>query len=163
MYLLDANIFIQSNQAHYGLDFVPAFWDWLDQSYDDGLVISIQPVHLELNAIKDALSAWATARPNFFVPMDASCGPSLKALAQWTNSGHFTAAAAAVTGFLGVADYQLVAYAHAHKLTVVTMEKSEPLRKNRVKIPEACNALSVPWVNPFTMLRSENASFVLSA
>jgi hypothetical protein len=28
-YLLDANVFIQAKNLHYGLDFCPAFWDWL--------------------------------------------------------------------------------------------------------------------------------------
>ena len=28
-YLLDANVFIQARKMHYGLDFCPAFWDWL--------------------------------------------------------------------------------------------------------------------------------------
>lgn len=29
-YLLDANIFIQAKNLHYGFDFCPAFWDWLE-------------------------------------------------------------------------------------------------------------------------------------
>jgi len=28
-YLLDANVFMQAKNLHYGLDFCPAFWDWL--------------------------------------------------------------------------------------------------------------------------------------
>ena len=28
-YLLDANVFIQAKNLHYGLDFCPAFWQWL--------------------------------------------------------------------------------------------------------------------------------------
>ena len=28
-YLLDANVFIQAKNLHYGFDFFPAFWDWL--------------------------------------------------------------------------------------------------------------------------------------
>ena len=28
-YLLDANIFIQAKNLHYGMDFCPAFWDFL--------------------------------------------------------------------------------------------------------------------------------------
>ena len=28
-YLLDANVFIQAKNLHYGLDFCSAFWDWL--------------------------------------------------------------------------------------------------------------------------------------
>ncbi len=29
-YLLDANVFIQAKNLHYGFDFCPAFRDWLD-------------------------------------------------------------------------------------------------------------------------------------
>jgi len=29
--LLDANVFMQAKNLHYGLDFCPAFWDWLQQ------------------------------------------------------------------------------------------------------------------------------------
>ena len=28
-YLLDANVFIHAKNLHYGLDFCPAFWNWL--------------------------------------------------------------------------------------------------------------------------------------
>ncbi|AZS36804.1 hypothetical protein CVS47_01413 [Microbacterium lemovicicum] len=161
MYLLDANVFIQSNRAHYGLDFVPAFWDWLDRSFAAGLLHSIQPIGAEIAAGGDDLSAWAASRPGFFVPMDAGCASSLTAVATWASAGHFTAAA--VSGFLSVADYQLVAYAHAHQLTVVTMEKSEPARKSKVKVPDACIAHGVDWTTPFQMLRGESASFVLGA
>ena len=159
MYLLDANAFIQSNQAHYGLDFVPAFWDWLDRSFDAGLLHSIQPIGKEIAAGSDALSKWAAARPSLFVPMDATCAPSLTAIATWANAGHFTKAA--VAEFLSVADYQLVAFGHAHNLKVVTMERSEPARKSKVKIPDACVAHGIGWTTPFQMLRDEKASFVL--
>jgi hypothetical protein len=28
-YLLDADVFIRAKNLHYGLDFCPAFWEWL--------------------------------------------------------------------------------------------------------------------------------------
>ena len=28
-YLLDSNVFMAAKNLHYGLDFCPAFWDWL--------------------------------------------------------------------------------------------------------------------------------------
>lgn len=31
-YLLDANVFITAKNLHYGFDFCPAFWDWLDRA-----------------------------------------------------------------------------------------------------------------------------------
>ena len=41
-YLLDANVFIQANNLHYGLDFCPAFWDWLIAENEAGNVFSIE-------------------------------------------------------------------------------------------------------------------------
>lgn len=159
MYVLDANIFIQSNRAHYGLDFVPAFWDWLDAAQTAGVVCSIQNIGAEIAAGKDDLTTWAAARPHLFQPMDASCTPHLSALSVWASAGQFTPGA--VSDFLASADYALVAYAAAHGHIVVTMEKSEPQRKNRVKIPDACLAHGVAWMTPFEMLRNESARFVL--
>lgn len=159
MYVLDANIFIQSNRAHYGLDFVPAFWDWLDHAFAAGRVCSVKKVGGEIAAGHDDLTTWAASRQSLFMPMDASCAPRLAQLATWANAGHYTPAA--VAEFLAAADYELVAYAATHGLTVVTMEKSEPLRKKRVKIPDACVAHDVPWMSPFDMLRAERVRFVL--
>lgn len=159
MYSLDANIFIQSNRAHYGLDFVPAFWDWLDKAHASGLICSIQNVGGEIAAGKDDLTTWAAGRSGLFLPMDAACGANLAALSAWASSGHYTAPA--VNEFLSSADYALVAHAATHGHTVVTMETSEPNRKSKVKIPEACAVLGVPWMTPFAMLRAEKARFVL--
>ncbi|WP_104125772.1 DUF4411 family protein [Cryobacterium sp. Y57] len=160
MYLLDANIFIQANRAHYGLDFVPAFWNWLDLANSGGIARSIHKVGGEIAAGTDNLTAWAGTRSGLFLPMDAACIPSLRTVANWANSGWFTQAA--VSEFLSAADYELVAYAHAYGHTVVTMEKPEPNRKSRVKIPDACIAHGVSWMSPFDMLRKEHAQFVLS-
>ena len=49
-YLLDANVFIQAKNLHYGLDFCPAFWDWLIEANARGLVYSIEKVGDELDA-----------------------------------------------------------------------------------------------------------------
>jgi hypothetical protein len=44
---------------------------------------------------------------------------------------------------------------------VVTQETPEPNSKKRVKIPDACKALGVPWFTPFQMLKDEHVQFVL--
>lgn len=43
-YLLDANIFIQARNLHYGFDFCPAFWDWLIEKNIANIVYSIEKV-----------------------------------------------------------------------------------------------------------------------
>lgn len=37
-YLLDANIFIEAKNRYYGLDFCPAFWEWLQEKNQMGIV-----------------------------------------------------------------------------------------------------------------------------
>ena len=61
-YLLDANVFIQAKNLHYGFDFCPAFWDWLVTRNAAGRVLSIEKVGDELAAVADELSDWAAAR-----------------------------------------------------------------------------------------------------
>ena len=61
-YLLDTNVFIEAKNSHYGFDFCPAFWDWLDAANTKGLVFSIEKVRDELIAGDDELAEWAKAR-----------------------------------------------------------------------------------------------------
>ena len=37
-HLLDANVFIQAKNLHYGFDFCPAFWHWLVEGNGAGAV-----------------------------------------------------------------------------------------------------------------------------
>ena len=78
-YLLDANVFIQAKNLHYGFDFCPAFWDWLDDQAATARVRSIEKVADELKAGGDELSTWAAARPDFFARPDAPVIASLQA------------------------------------------------------------------------------------
>ena len=55
-YLLDTNVFIQAKNLHYGFDFCPAFWDWLDAQNRIGKVASIDKVADELRAGADQLA-----------------------------------------------------------------------------------------------------------
>ena len=45
--LLDANVFIQAKNLHYGFDFCPAFWDWLDESHRRRRAFGIEEVRDE--------------------------------------------------------------------------------------------------------------------
>ncbi|MBA2703600.1 MAG: DUF4411 family protein [Blastocatellia bacterium] len=79
-YLLDANVFIQGKNLHYGLDFCPAFWDWLIAGNNAKQVFSIEKVGDEILAGGDQLADWASDRgPGFFLkPADLSTNPNLQ-------------------------------------------------------------------------------------
>lgn len=158
-YLLDANVFIQAKNLHYGFDFCPAFWDWLIAQNDADQVASIEKVADELYAGADDLSDWASARGDtFFLRPDDAVLPALRTVSNWASSQNYEPAAVAT--FLQVADYWLVAHALAHQCIVVTHEvPADTTRK--IKIPNACIGLGLHCVSPYEMLRRERARFVL--
>ena len=160
-YLLDADVFIRAKNLHYGFDFCPAFWDWLIAGNDAGRVFSIEKGGDEIQAVADDLSEWAGARGDgFFLRPDAAVFPALATVSTWANTKGYEAAA--VSTFLQVADYYLVAQAQAGEHTVVTHEvPSASTRK--IKIPDACIGLGIKCMTPYEMLRRERARFVLGA
>jgi len=71
IYLLDANVFIQAKNLHYGLDFCPAFWEWLIESSRAQKVFSIDKVADEIAAGADEVTDWLreNAGNMFLVPL----------------------------------------------------------------------------------------------
>ena len=158
-YLLDANIFIEAKNRHYGFDFCPAFWEWLIANNTGGSVFSIEKVGDEIAAGGDELSDWAAERGDgFFLKPDATILPALQKVSAWVTAQNYKPAA--INDFLDSADYYLVAHALAHGHVVVTHEKGV-FAPTSVKIPYACIGLGVKSVTPFDMLRIERARFIL--
>jgi predicted nucleic acid-binding protein len=158
-YLLDANVFIQAKNLHYGFDFCPAFWDWLIVNNGSGKVFSIEKVADELLAGTDELADWARQRgATFFLAPDAEVISAFGEVSRWVSGQQYEPAA--VNTFLQVADYYLISHALAHGYTVVTHEIPSDSRK-RVKIPNVCIGLRIRFVTPYEMLRIERARFVL--
>lgn len=160
-YLLDANIFIQAKNLHYGFDFCPAFWEWLETQNDTGKVVSVEEVGRELRAGTDELASWAKARgAAFFLRPDSKVLTDMGRVSTWANNKSYVTAA--ISTFLGVADCWIVAHALAHNYIVVTHEiPTNSIKK--IKVPDACKELSVRCISPYEMLRKENARFVLGA
>ena len=158
-YLLDANVFIQAKNLHYGFDFCPAFWDWLLDNSASGRVFSIDKVADEIDAGTDELTTWAQAnRAGLFRPTDAPVVAKFGAVSTWVTSQQYEPAA--VNTFLQVADFYLIAHALAGAHTVVTHEVAANSPR-RIKIPNVCGGLGLRFVTPYQMLRAERARFVL--
>ena len=158
-YLLDANVFIQAKNLHYGLDFCPAFWDWLIENNKAGSVFSIEKVGDEIDAGDDELAEWAGEHgEGFFLKPDEKVAAHFAQVSAWASSQNYEPAA--VNTFLQVADYYLITHALAHDFTVVTHEvPANSLKK--IKIPNVCIGLELKFMTPYEMLRTEDARFVL--
>jgi predicted nucleic acid-binding protein len=159
MFLLDSNVFIEAKNRYYAFDLAPGFWEWLDSASDAGVIGSVDEVGQELTRGDDDLAEWARRRSDVFRPTDTAVVEKLTELSLWVTSAGYTAAA--VSEFLSVADYYLVAHAAAHGHTVVTHEQPQASARRRVLIPNACLAMGVSYCDTFTMLRAGSVQFGL--
>ncbi len=158
-YLLDANVFISGKNLHYGLDFCPAFWEWLVHKGNTGTVFSIDKVADEIVAGADELAQWVKDRDS---QMFRTTAPAVIAefgkVSTWVTSQQYEPAA--INTFLQVADFFLIAHALAGNHIVVTHEVAANSTK-RIKIPNVCLGLGVRFMTPYQMLRIEQARFEL--
>lgn len=160
-YLLDANVFIQAKNLHYGFDFCPAFWDWLIANNISKRVFSVEKVGDELKAGADELSRWAVGQGNdFFLQPDSRTLSSLSTISNWATTQGFEQTA--VSTFFRAADFYLIAHAYANGDIIVTHERISDSNK-KIKIPNVCIGLGVGCVTPYEMLRRERARFIVGS
>ena len=158
-YLLDSNVLIAAKNLYYGMDFCPGFWDWLKKTYEEEKVYSVAKVRDEIFAGDDELFEWVKSLPKlFFLQPQQSDVSALQKISTWVSGGKYEQAA--VAQFLQLADYYICAQALAGDYTVVTFEVPSESRK-KVKIPDVCLAMNIPYINTFDLLRRERARFVL--
>jgi hypothetical protein len=158
-WLSDTNVLVNAKRDHYGFEFCPGFWDWLDIAWTDGRVASVEAVYDELVDYGDQLSDWARDHRSFFLAPGAAEVSAMATVNGWAAaSGDYTLAAK--QEFAAAADSALIAYAMAGGHIVVTHELPANARK-RIPIPNASSALGVSYASPWRMLREERPSFVL--
>jgi len=124
-------------------------------------VLTVDACRNEVLAGADELADWMRSQPSSF-PLQPQPGdqPSLTRVSQWAVGAPQYRQGAA-SQFLTAGDYFLVSQALSLGYTVVTHEEPAPLGKNRIKIPDACDAVGVRWIAPWRMLRDEGARFDL--
>lgn len=142
-YLFDTNIFIASkNQLP--PDVWPTFWQCMAMLIKDRRIFSITRVKEEIERGNDELTTWMRdyASDGFYIPLDNEILLQYQRTLNWANN-NTTFKPSALQTYADVADAYLVATAAAKNMALVTFEKSNPLCKNRVLIPDACRAIGV--------------------
>jgi hypothetical protein len=164
VYVVDTNFFIQAHRMSYPLDIVFSFWNKVKQLAVEGKIISIDKVRNELYDKNDALEEWCKLNLPFDFFKDSSHVMSTYIkVSEWAVSkrGHYNPSA--LNEFLSAdeADAFIVAYTLADpgNRIIATHEVSEPNIKKKVKIPEACNALNISFVNIMDMFRQLGETF----
>jgi hypothetical protein len=151
-YLLDANVFMSANRLHYGLDFCPAFWDWLIVMHRSAKLFSVERVADEIAAVDDELSKWAAALDDgfFIAPTEQTLG-ALGRVNQWvrqhTHPDGTRYTPAALNQFAQSADFYLIAQALEAGHTLVTHEvpRNTPTKVLRI-VPDKQNSCHKPFL-----------------
>ena len=161
LYVVDPNTLIRAHQDYYDPEFCPAFWEWIQQAIQRGLVGIIEPVANEIESLDpdlwQLLEQLGCAKS---IPLDAetihNTGEVLARL-----EGDFQYTDAAKQDYADSLYPRLIAYASIHDAKVVTLQKSDQAQRNTIRLPDLCFQLGVTCVDPFEMLRQENARFIL--
>lgn len=164
VYVVDSNFFIQAHRVNYPLDIAQSFWNKVKVLADAARIISIDKVKDEIYDKNDTLEAWCKANlpEDFFKSTDKVMNEYGKVTA-WAISMNQHYLPNALNEFLDAdeADAFLVAYSLADKANrvLVTQEKSQPNRTNKIKIPEACDQIDIRYLNTIEMFRELRETF----
>ncbi len=163
VYVIDSNFLIQAHRVSYPLDIAVSFWNKVKLLAAAGKIISIDKVKREIFGKNDALEAWCIENlPNDFFKDTTSVMQSYNTVVTWAlDTPRYSQAA--LNEFLSAdeADAFIVAFAldNLGNRVVVTQEKSRPEMKRKVKIPEACDAVGIRYVDTIEMLRELGETF----
>lgn len=158
--LLDTNVFITAKNTYYGLDLVPAFWSWLEAQARQGELASTDMVYDELTAGGDDLADWVRARRDLMFHLESSSeavAAHVAELGTWALQAGYRQHV--IEDFMDGADPFLVGVAKELGWSVVTQETPAGAKRKKVKVPDACDHLGVPWEDTFEMMRALQARF----
>jgi len=152
-YCLDTNIYIEAWNKYYSNDLCPEYWEVLDDLAKKGIIFSPIEVKREIEKVDDGLRAWANQRPYLFRDIDEPV--QLKLRDVMSSHGRLVDAIKQRS----VADPWVVAFAMSEKATVVTKEEPAGISSKKIKIPDVCLALKLPWMNDFDFAKKVGIKF----
>lgn len=168
-FIVDTNFFIQSHHTSYPLDVAVSFWEKVKILAHNGILKSIDKVHYEIFEKfkgEDEIKKWCRNNlpDKFFYNTETQeIIDNWRKLIKWANSmrNHYTPQA--IDEFLEYenADAWLIAFAltNKEKFVIVTYEIREPRRKNKIKIPDACDVIGVNCIGIIEMFRKIGEKF----
>ncbi len=159
-YCLDSNVLIQAWQKYYSPKYCPSYWDLLNQLGNQKQILIPQMVYDEIVRTDDELSEWLKASQIEVKPITNAVTTLLRKIYDADPFHKFL-----VDNKKGrsLADPWVIAHAIDENAIVVTKEeKVTALNTNKIKIPNVCDNMKVPWMNDFEMISELGVKFVCS-
>jgi len=156
LYLLDANVLITAHTHYYPIDRVPPFWIWLLEQAEADLVKMPFEIHNEIAHANGPVADWVNEKSHRdLLLLDEEVDQTIfNNVINQAYSPDLTDAELEETGM----DPFLVTYAvMGQDRRVVTKEISKPSKvRGRRKIPDACNIMSVTWMDDFQFYKEQD-------
>lgn len=157
LYLLDANVLIDSNRDYYPIERVPEFWEWLAYVGEQGFVKIPIEVYEEIKVGHDSLATWVK-EDSIENALLLKENADVSIVSNVIDNGYAPDLTDIEIEKIG-RDPFLVAYGLVSKndRCVVTTEVSKPStqRANR-RIPDVCTQLGIQSCNTFAFVRTLN-------
>jgi len=162
VFLLDANVFIESAKRYYAFGIAPGYWDGLIHHAKRGPIRSIDRIKIEIDKGKDDLKTWViTNFQEWFESTNQQDVIDAYGTVMTWALGQPQYTAFAKAEFAKAADGWLIAYALAKKYVVVSDEYYDPNIRRKIKIPNVCRGLDFSYLNTFEMLHTLRVQLIL--
>lgn len=152
-YCLDTNVFIEAWNRYYSIDICPEYWDILDGLARKGIIFAPIEVKNEIDKTDDGLKKLFWEKPYFFRDITIPVQENLRYI--MSTYGRLVD----TIKQRSIADPWVIAHALAESATVVTKETPTGRDTRRIRIPDVCMALDVPWIDDFEFTREIGIRF----
>jgi len=159
-YCLDTNVLIQAWQKYYSPKFCPDYWSVLNEFGNQGIIFIPHMVNEEILRTDDDLSQWLKNSNIAVAEIDTNVTNFLKAI---YAADPIHKNLVDNTKQRSLADPWVIAHAINENAIVVTKEeKVTAANTNRIKIPNVCDNMGIPWINDFELIEKLNIRFSCS-
>ncbi len=149
-YCLDANVLIQAWQKYYSPKFCPDYWSVLDELGKQDIIFIPKMVYDEITRTDDDLSKWLKKSNIPVAEIDENVTSFLKIIFA-ANPSHQNLVDN--TKNRSLADPWVIAHAiNVNAMVVTKEEKVTAINTSKIKIPNVCDNMGVPWINDFQFI-----------
>jgi hypothetical protein len=135
------------------MELCPQYWDIIDGFAKKGHVFAPIEVRKEIDKTDDGLKKWVADKDYLFRDIDMPVQENMRKI--MASHGRLVDSIKQRS----IADPWVIAFAISENAIVVTKEFPSGLDTRRIKIPDVCNALNVPWMDDFMFAKELGIKF----
>jgi predicted nucleic acid-binding protein len=155
-YCLDANVLIEPWNSYYSPKICPEYWKLLERLSHAGRIFIPKAVEEEIMRTEDQLAEWIKASGIPIYPIEEAV---LSCLTKIYNTDPLHERLVDNIKGRSLADPWVIAHAMDQNACVVTKEKKQTARTDRIKIPNVCERMGIRCIDDFQLIEELRIKF----